>query len=181
MLIGLPCFEDQLESKQPAQSGRTGRSIAGHPDGVGNDHRVGGELVGVLFHRRFEIRRADLFFELPQHADVDRNAGLARCAHAPQRSERRALVVGRPAAVIAVAVPGEGERIGIPRFRLSRGGLHIEMVVDGDGWTAAVLIKAAVNDRISRGLQDPRLASEFANGLCGQIGAAADVALPLRL
>ncbi len=181
MLVGRAGLEDELEALQPAQAGRTGRLLARDPDGVGDEHGVGGEQLGVVAGGRFEVARADLLLQLPQKVDVDTHAVLARRLEAPEGRKRRTFVVGRAAAEVAVADLGEGERIAVPRLGVARGGLHVEVVVDGDGRNVVGDEETAVHDRVALRLQDLRLAAEEANESGRMIGAAANVAGPHRL
>src|SRR5260221_5637277 len=181
VLIGGAGLEDELEALQPAQAGRTGRLLARDPDGVGDEHGVGGEQLGVVAGGRFEVARADLLLQLPQKVDVDAHAVLARRLEAPEGRKRRTFVVGRAAAEVTVADLGEGERIAVPRLGVARGGLHVEVVVDGDGRNVVGDEATAVHDRVALRLEDLRLAAEEANESGRMIGAAANIAGPHRL
>ena len=74
---------------------------------------------------------ADLLLELPEEADVGGNAVLPGVARAEERRDGGALVVGRAAREIAVALLHEVEGRGSPVVAI--GGLDVEVVVDGDG------------------------------------------------
>ena len=82
----------------------------------------------VLGNRRFEVLAADLFLELPQKGDVDRDTGLARRQRAEQSSQAWAFVVGRATADVAVAADGQLERVGAPVIAVR--GLDVQVVVD---------------------------------------------------
>ena len=182
MLVRFAGLECQLESRQPTKSGRAGGAIARDPDRVGDDDRVGRQLARVIFHRYFEIRRSDFLFELPQNAHVERDVRLARRANSPQRCERRAFVVCRPATEVAIAFFRERERIAVPRLGVTRCRLHVEMVVNRNaGCIGTAAVEAAENDGIAGRFEDRGLAAEIANRLRSQVSAATDVALSLRL
>src|SRR6185295_14373750 len=100
----------------------------------------------VLDHRSLEARRSDFFFELPQHAEIQRDACLARGADSPERSERRTFVVGGAAAEVTVAVSGEGEGIAVPRFGVAGRGLDVEMVINGERRSVGAGVESAVHE-----------------------------------
>ena len=98
---------------RPAQAGGEG----GHADvpvaGVGDHDDVGAEVVEVLLQQGRQGLGADLLLALDEEHDVDRQV----VAEDPQRGEvggDAGLVVGRAAAVEAVAPLGRLERRGVP-------------------------------------------------------------------
>src|SRR5262249_46310176 len=91
--------------------------------GGGAGARRGGRAA-VAADRALEVRGADLLLELPEEVHVERDVVIDRVLRAEQRGERGPLVVGRAAAEVAIAAPGEAERIAAP-LRLARG-LHVE-------------------------------------------------------
>src|SRR5438105_7900937 len=100
------------------------------------------------------MRTADLLLELPEEMDVDRDLALPGVPRAEERGHRRPLVVRRATAEVAITLPVELERRGLPVRTLR--GLDVEVVVDRDRRVPVASIETAVDDRMDLGLEDPR-------------------------
>src|SRR5205807_9133650 len=84
-----------------------------------------------LSQRRREVRAADLFLQLPEESDIDRDALIDRIPGPQQRSQSRALVIGGTSSMVdAVLLPKRKGRLA--PFRLL-GRLHIQVIVDRHG------------------------------------------------
>lgn len=120
---------------EAAHAGAHGGGVLGPHTGVGDDHHVGGEPLGVLLDEGAEVRGAGLLLALDQHLQVDGGGGAAGGgevgADAECVEEHLALVVGRPARVEAVAADHRLERLGVPAVGPRRG-LHVVVPVDQD-------------------------------------------------
>src|SRR4029079_4839067 len=108
--------------------------------------------LGSLFETGGKMRTADLFFELPEKANIDRHALIDRETGTEQRRERRPLVIGCSTAAIDAVLVLEGKRIPLPFWFLCR--LDIHMVVDRDRWIVRVNHPAGRHKRIAAGLHD---------------------------
>src|SRR5262249_32216492 len=137
------------ETKQTAQTSRTRRTVSRDPNRIGNHHRIRAQIFSGFRNDRLEVWRTDLFLKFPQETNVDRNARLDRRTRAKQRRQSGALVVSRAAAEIGVAVLCEDKRFSVPRLRLLRSGLNVDVVVNSHGRTAAVVTKNALHHRVA--------------------------------
>src|SRR5262249_13756928 len=169
----------QAEALKTAQSRRARRPVARYPDGIGHDDGVRGERSTVPPDGRLEVRGPDLLLQLPQQMDVERDVVIDGVLGAEEGGERRALVVGGAPTEVTIAAPGEAEGIAAP-FRLARG-LHVEVVVDGDGRQPAVAVEVTVDERMAAGRDDGRVSAEGADETGGRRGGAADVAGACRV
>src|SRR5262249_3429893 len=141
---------------------------------VGHDDGVGRERAAVAADRPLEMWRADLLLQFPEEVDVQGHVVVDGVLGAEEGGQRRTLVVGRAAPEIVVAAPRETERMA-PPLRLA-GGLHVEMVVDGDGREAAIALEAGMDERMATGRYDGRLPAERAHETRGRSRRATDVA-----
>lgn len=120
---------------EATHAGAHGGGVLGPHAGVGDDHRVGGEPVGVAFDEVAEVRGAGLLLALDQELEVH-----GRCAapgggevgaDAECVEEHLTLVVGGTARVEAVSVDHRFEGVGVPAV-LAGCGLHVVVSVDED-------------------------------------------------
>jgi hypothetical protein len=102
-------------------------------------------------------------------------------ARAEERREGGTLVVRGAAAEVAVALLREGERLGVPRLRVLRGGLHVEVVVDRHRRAARVFAPAPVHDRRAGRVEDLGHAAETADRVGRELRAFLDRPLPRRV
>ena len=181
VLVGRAGLEREGESLKPAEARRGRRLAAGDPDRVGDDDRVGREQLRGGRDPLLEARGADLLLELPEDADVDghlrRHGGL----DAEERGEGGALVVSRAAAEVPVPLLREDEGLRLPRLRLLRRRLDVEVVVDGHCRPGGVRSPHTVDDRVAVGLEDRRRAAELPDRLRGELRALVDGGLLRRV
>src|SRR5690606_11639433 len=109
--------------------------VLGPHAGVGDDHGVGGEPVGVFLDEGPEVRGTGLLLPLDEQFEGHGGAGAAGDGEVGADTERveegLALVVGGAARVQAVAADDGLEGIAVPAV-LAGGGLHVVVAVDED-------------------------------------------------
>ena len=167
--------EHEMESDEPAQAGQRSWPLPVQPGRIGDDDGMRSLAGGQAAQHRLQRRRSDLFLHLPQQADTDGHARLARRPHPEEGGQGRTLVVRGAAAEVAAAAPHETEGIGPPAFGLAVGGLHVEMVVEDDGGRAAGGGEVAHDERMAAGAPHARPASGRAHEVGGEGGAAPHV------
>src|SRR4030095_16687323 len=110
--------------------------------------------------RRLEVGAPDFLLELPEEVDVERDALLDRVAGAEEGRHRGALVVGRTAAPVLVALADEVEGLRFPVGAFGR--LDVEVVVDGDRRIVRAAVETAVDDRMAlRPVERPPRSGRF--------------------
>src|SRR5262249_60598278 len=101
-----------------------------HSDRIRDSHRVGAWTHSPMFETESKMRTADLFFKLPEKANIDRHALIDRETGTEQRRQRRPLIIGCATATIDATLVLEGKRILLPFWLLCW--LNIDMVMKRD-------------------------------------------------
>ena len=151
-------YRPDLALREAAHAGADGGGVLRPHAGVGHDHRVGREALGVLLDQSPEVRRTGLLLALDQELQVDGGGGAAGggqvCADPEGVEEHLALVVGGAPRVHPAVGDDRLERVGVPAVLAGRG-LHVVVSVHQDGGRARLTGRPlGVDGRGARGLKD---------------------------
>src|SRR5262245_6379330 len=150
--------QGQPRANQSSQSIRHGRTSFRDPNRIGDHYRIGAGNLGSLFETGAKMRTTDLFFKLPEKANIDWHALIDRETGTEQRRQRRPLVIGCPTATIDASLVLEGKRIPLPFWLLCR--LNIHMVIDRDRRIVCTSDPASGHKRIAASLHDLRFGAD---------------------
>src|SRR5262249_57021793 len=112
--------QGQPRANQSSQSVRHGGTPFRNPDRIGDHHRVGAGNLGSVLETGGKMRTADLFFKLPEKANIDRHALIDRETGTQQRRQRRPLIIGCATATVDATLVLASERIPFPVWLLLR-------------------------------------------------------------
>ena len=159
--------------QQPAQPIGDRRAAFRDPDRVRDHHGIRSRDRVLVAQGFGEMRAADLFLQLPEKPDVNRDTVLHRIATRQQGRQGGPFVVrGAPTVIDPLALPeGEGR---LPPFGLL-GRLYVQMIVNRDGRVPGAGRPSTRHHRIAAGLHDPRLGPQVLEELDGQQGRASDI------
>src|SRR5687767_12761268 len=120
-------FKNQSYGRQTAKTISNRRLPASYPDRVRHDDGIGRQSFGLVLHKVFEVRTADLLLELPDKLNIHGRSVLNRIACTEQCRKGRSFIVSRSPPNVPISVYVKGERISLPLGLIGR--LNIKVVV----------------------------------------------------